>query len=237
MPCPLIFSLTDTAIVITQMTFAVIICVLINSTKKLYHKYVLNNDEIKSSFNDADSCFHALIDINDKYYDKSVFLFVMDDVDSFEESSNYFFGLTEMAIALLNNRLDVQYLSICHKRINKDTNLFQFYNPLNFVVDTRVRDVAEYFKHFDNKEIMNEIYNYIKNNNLSKEELILFFIRLIYPTYYYDLYEKIISGKVSEKEMNKIIKNIDGMEMIIKKTYMYLSNICSMPLIEWLIIK
>lgn len=154
-----------------------------------------------------------------------------------KESSHYFFGLTEMAIALLNNKLDVQKLSVAHKRINKETTLFQFYNPLNFIIDVRVRDVAEYFKHFNNENTIYDIYNYIKNNNLNNEEIILFFIRLIYPTYYYDLYEKIISGKVNEEEMNKVIKNVDNMENIIKKTYMYISNICSIPLIEWLIIK
>lgn len=151
-----------------------------------------------------------------------------------KESSPYFFGLTYLAIALLNEFTTSPLMSVTHKRITPNTTLFDFYNPFNFVIDTRVRDTAEYFK---NSEDINMIYSYIQNNNLSNEEMQFFLIRLIYPSYYYDLYEDIITNKQDEHEVHKIIQNIENRELVIKKTYMFLLNICSIPLIDWLIIK
>ena len=151
------------------------------------------------------------------------------------ETSSYFFGLTYLSIVLLNNNYKVSSFSVQHKRINKDTTLFQFYNPFNFVIDSRVRDVAEYFK--NTKSDINNIYNYINNTNLSNDEMLLFLIRMIYPSYYYDMYEQIITNLKIEEEINDIVDEISNREEILKKTYTYLISICRVPLIDWLLIR
>ena len=64
-----------------------------------------------------------------------------------KNSFNYYIGLSETAISLLNyvdNKLIDFYIS--HKRITNDDNCDYFFNPMNIIIDSRVRDIAEYIK-------------------------------------------------------------------------------------------
>ena len=144
-----------------------------------------------------------------------------------KESFNYFSGLTETAISLLNNMNIKPVLCICHNRIKSDMTLFDLYNPFTYIIDSNVRDIAEYIK--DTKEYKNIIKYYNKN------ELILFFIRILYPSYYFDKYEEIIKQNKLGNEIKIIIDNIDKYELLIKKTYISLKDICQLPDIDWLI--
>ena len=154
-----------------------------------------------------------------------------------KKSFNYFAGLTETGIELLiNMNIKQDKQCVCHDRIKKNTTLFDLYNPFNFIIDSNVRDIVEYFKELF---IYNDPYplieEYIKYNNLTHNELKLFFIRMLYPSFYFDLYENIIENKVSELEINKIINKVDEYEILIKKTYILIKNICPLPEIDWLI--
>lgn len=62
----------------------------------------------------------------------------------------------------------------------------------------------------------------------------MFLARLIYPTYYFDMYEQIISGKVKEQELNKIIAKNQEFENQIKKIYNYYKSFLHLTPIEWL---
>ena len=93
-----------------------------------------------------------------------------------KERFNYFAGLTETAISLIINLEPKPILCISHNRIKKNTTLFDLYNPFNFIIDSNMRDIAEYFK--DNSS---DIENYIKNSKLTQDELRLLFIRILYP--------------------------------------------------------
>ena len=57
---------------------------------------------------------------------------------------------------------------------------------------------------------------------------------MLYPTYYYDLYEEIISGKKEEKEIKKIINKVNDYEKILKNIYTYLKEFLVFTPIEWL---
>ena len=61
------------------------------------------------------------------------------------ESFSYYIGVVEAGICLLNNSKKLR-CSVAHKRITKNEDLFEFYNPTNYILDTRVRDLSEYFK-------------------------------------------------------------------------------------------
>lgn len=136
-----------------------------------------------------------------------------------DESFDYFIGLAENAISYLwINRLDnTNENTICRRRIDKDNN----YNPLNMVIDCPMRDVGEYLKllfwtkSYDEAKLRKTIKTIIMQN----ENVKILFARLLYPSYYFDIYEKIIQKEQKEKELINIINRIDEYEEYISKIY------------------
>lgn len=149
------------------------------------------------------------------------------------ESFNYYIGLAENAIILVNN-IDFNNipLGLSHRRI---TNMsFNLYNPLNIVIDARIRDVCEYFKFcfFNNIDISMELELFLSYNSFNIDEAKLFLARMFFPTYYFDLYEKIIDNEIDESEIKKIIIKADNYEKILKQVYYHFKN--NQINIEWL---
>lgn len=152
------------------------------------------------------------------------------------QSFSYYIGLSENAISLIRNIKDNLYFSLAHKRIScKDTKQ-ELYNPLNFVVDLRIRDACEYFKScfFNNLDINDLTINYLYINNFNYEECICFISRMLFPTYYFDAYEKIINNEIDEIKINNIIKLVNDYEKYLKNIYFYLRTNKNIPNIEWL---
>jgi len=159
------------------------------------------------------------------------------------DTFSYFVGLGETSIQLVNlingRGKDQKVLgikSISHDRIRHGETLFDLYNPLNLVVDYRVRDIAEYLKHryFDGDDIEAELSNFLFYTELSQDEYLLFFARMIYPTYYFDLYEDIISGNKSGDELKKIINRINDYQTLMQSIYSYYKSFLRIVPIEWL---
>lgn len=154
------------------------------------------------------------------------------------ESFNYFVGLAENAISLLNyfSNIPKQPLVVARRRIKVSDTLFDFYNPLNFIIDNRIRDASEYFKQkfFENPYVFDDIKYYLETNHLSDYEMILFFARMLFPTYYFDLYEDILIDGKEEKILYKMIEKVKDYEELLKKIYLYLQKQVSLPEIEWL---
>lgn len=148
-----------------------------------------------------------------------------------KESFNYFIGITETAIMLLNN-INVNFeIVISHRRIND--NSFDFYNPLNLIYDLRVRDISEYYKkEFYRKNNIEELKEEIKF--LNSYELYMFFVRMLYPTIYFDLYEDIINNNKSEEKILKVLEKKEEYELYIRELYLYLKNYIYLPEIEWI---
>ena len=148
------------------------------------------------------------------------------------ESFNYYIGLAETAISLIKSiNNEGMYLSLSHKRIN---NAFDLYNPLNLIIDVRVRDICEYFKFcfFENKNVFKELELFLDYNKLSYNESVYFLARMLFPTYYFDLYEKIIANEVKEEEIKKIISKVDKYEKLLKYIYLNFKN--NNLYIDWL---
>lgn len=151
------------------------------------------------------------------------------------ESFAYFIGLSENAIQILksiNNKQVANYIS--HKRINCDDDLIEFYNPLNIIIDSRIRDASEYFKScfFKDKLVFEEIDNYI--NILNSNEKEIFLARMFYPSYYFDIYEKVIEGIVDEKNIINVLSKINDYEILLKRIYNSIRNNYDFISIEWL---
>ena len=149
---------------------------------------------------------------------------------------NYYLGITENGMQILKIINPTGKVSICHDRINKNMKLTDFYNPLNFVVDYRIRDISEYCK----QNLINiSEYEYIKifsiiNNAFEPNDAIMFFIRSFLPTFYFDLYEKIIIGGLKTNEIIEIFNNTKQYEIFLKKIYDFIKTYIRIPKIEWL---
>lgn len=157
--------------------------------------------------------------------------------DILKNSFNYYIGLSETAIGLLNyiDNNEITY-HICHKRITQNETLDEFFNPINIIIDNRTRDVAEYIKFNYINELIDikEVFHYLDNLNLNYTESLLFLARLLYPSYYFDMYDEIIQEKISEQKINFYIKKNVYYETFLKKIYNYIKNRYKIPEIEWL---
>ena len=153
-------------------------------------------------------------------------------------SFSYYIGLAENSIMLSKMvENNIIFNNISHRRIKNKDKLFDLYNPFNLIIDYKVRDVCEFFKSrfFINNDIYDEIIYFLSYSNYKTTELLAFFARFLYPSYYFDMYENIINNDYNEKNLLLIIDKAEDFEKIIKKLYNYLRIRISMPDIEWLI--
>ena len=149
---------------------------------------------------------------------------------------NYYIGLAENACLYMKKALnvnDISLLSVCHKRINND-----IYDPLDYIYDYRVRDSAEYIKtsFFYNKDALDLVKEYFSNNYLSYREALLFYARLLYPSYFFDMYEDIINEDKDESLINDIVLKATDYEMFLYQVNKYISSLYNayVPELSWL---
>lgn len=109
--------------------------------------------------------------------------------------ANYYIGMGENAIEYLRlymtNYNSEVFTAFLHNRINISNFLFDLYNPFNIVVDSKTRDISEYIKSlcFNKKEMQNIIKNIIQRTNFSEAEYVLLVARVVFPTFFFDIFE------------------------------------------------
>lgn len=156
-------------------------------------------------------------------------------VDSF----NYFVGMAENAISYYNAipiPLKYNYF-ISHKEISPDDTVQVLYNPFNIIFDYKVRDIAEYIKNaFWNNyhEIDKEINMYMMNNNLSIIDIKILVARLMYPSFYFKLYEDILIDGKSEIMITKITSRLPEYERYLSRVINYFKERYEIDDIPWL---
>ena len=69
---------------------------------------------------------------------------------------------------------------------------------------------------------------------LTRYEYLMFFIRMLYPSFYFDLYEDIMHYNKDEKLLIPAIEHINEYEILLKKLYIFIGNIVTLPEIEWI---
>ena len=156
-------------------------------------------------------------------------------VDSF----NYFVGMCENAIAYFNSIiLDNNYkYVVSHKVIKWDDSVEVLYNPMNITFDYRVRDVAEYIKNSffnNNHNIYNELIIYLNKEQLSLMEVKLLISRLMYPSFYFEMYEDILIDNKEEKIILDVISRLDEYEQYLDKIISFLGRYYQVDEIMWL---
>lgn len=153
----------------------------------------------------------------------------------------YFTGLAENAISYVKyTTLETQIETsdnpvISHRKINN--NIEPLYNPLNIILDHKSRDIAEYIKlSFLNKNtnIYQELDSYFSSNYYSEYGLRLLYARIIYPSFYFDMYEQIIQGLRKESDLLNIVTLLDDYELYLKEMYYYLKKYHNIPEIDWI---
>lgn len=155
------------------------------------------------------------------------------------ESINYYIGMAENSISLFfiigGNK--EQQLVIGHRRIKNNEGIVDLYNPLNFIIDNRIRDLSEYIKEkfFFSKYTIDDVVNDISKFNLSSSQYNLLFARLLFPSYYFDCYEQVLLENKTENELVKIISKNNQYILFLKELYLLLKQFTNIPDIEWII--
>ena len=152
----------------------------------------------------------------------------------------YYIGMAENSIQLLkSSNINSINKYIAHKRIGTSTNLVELYNPCYTTIDTRVRDIAEYFKNifFYSDEEKNSLYlkiNYCLQM-LDNNEKILFFIRMLYPSYFFDIYDDIILNKKENSILSQITSKNVEYERFLKNILNEIKKTTYIDNIDWLV--
>ena len=162
-----------------------------------------------------------------------------------KSSFSYYVGLSENAISYVNNAI-LKYggvssgrIVLSHRRVFYPNYKLNYMNPLSFVFDLEVRDVAEYLKSmFFKKDIeycLDELKSYLSIRKLNIYEYHMFYARLLYPSYYFDVYDSVMNKNVNEEELVKIVKRSNDYEKFLKITYLEISKYVRLDKIDWII--
>jgi len=155
------------------------------------------------------------------------------------QTVNYYIGLAENAITIANNyekELNTGDYALQHHRMHVPITKGDYFNPNNMLIDIRVRDAAEYVKSsfFNDAKTPDEYLYYLLSLSLDNKKANLLLARLLYPTYYFDLFDEIILGDRDEGELIGIINEVHKYERFLKAVYTQLSQRFHMINIEWL---
>jgi len=151
----------------------------------------------------------------------------------------YYIGLAENAITIANkyeSLLSENDYAIQHYRMNVPIKKGYYFNPNNMLIDIAVRDVAEYIKSsFFNKTKEQSVYiNYILSLPLDEKLANLLLARLLYPSYYFDIFDDVILSEKKEEQLLDIIQDHQRYEAFLREIYQKLSMKYSMVYINWL---
>lgn len=162
-----------------------------------------------------------------------------------KDSFSYYIGLAENAISYVNNT-NARFPNVnsavvlAHQRVFYPNYKLNFFNPLSFIFDLEVRDVAEYLKAMffaidTEYEVLEDLKSYLKIKNLSIYEASMLYARLLYPSYYFDIYEEVMNKERDEEDLVDVIKKADLYEDFLKKAYLEITKYAMIEKIDWLI--
>ena len=160
------------------------------------------------------------------------------------KSIDYYIGLAENAIYYVNLTKEKYRMSsqdnivLSHRRIYYPNLGLNYCNPLTYIFDLEVRDVAEYIKalffYDDMEEALEELKLYFKLRKLTPFEYQMFFGRMLFPSYYFDVYEKVINNEILEDELLKIIDKSSKYEFFLEQIYKIINQYYVIERIGWI---
>ena len=162
-------------------------------------------------------------------------------------SFSYYIGLAENAINYFNNYQTSNkdsyvsdHMSICRRRVFFPNIWLNYGNPLSFVIDIPLRDEVEYIKNVFFYGKINDAYDCfnltIKLKKLNNNSANLFMSRMLFPTYYFDIYERVITNIEKQELVIDILKRRREYEIFLKYCYSKLSTVNALnDLPNWLL--
>jgi len=155
-------------------------------------------------------------------------------------SYGFYEGMAENAILYYNLSIkkinNERVVAIVHNRMKYPCYSIDYNNPLNFIVDYNVRDISEYIKSYilnDSFDI-NNVLILLDKLNINNLMFNLLFSRLLYPTMYFDIFDKIILENCEDKEILKVINKTEKYIYNLKKIYDKYNKKYNMFNIEWI---
>jgi len=207
---------------------------------KINKKLILNDNKSKLYRNSwvklwSDKLDYFEYQIRELGKDKSVIL----------NSFSYYLGLGENAISYASNTIksykptEKDRICLSHRRINYPNYKLNFLNPLGFIFDLEVRDIASFIKSafIANEDALSYLKEALRINDFTIYSLQLLYARLMYPTFYFDIYEKVINNELPEEELIPIIEKSDEYEVFLKKAYVEISHYAPIERVEWILKK
>lgn len=164
------------------------------------------------------------------FYEKHVQTMTSEKI---KNSFFYYIGLSENAISFYQMIKRETPLYISHGRMNND---FDFWNPTNFIVDYKVRDIAGYVKKlfFEDNLQLSDLYLFFYKTNFQEQDYLLFYARMLYPSYYFDCYDKIVKGE-SDECLIPYLEKIEEYEHFLRELYYSFSRVVFLPKIDWIV--
>ena len=159
------------------------------------------------------------------------------------DSFSYYIGLAENAISYVNkiNRVigisENDNIVLSHRRVFYPNTNLNYLNPLSFIFDLEVRDIAGYLKieFFNGEDSLLDLITYLKIKKLTQYSYHMLYARLLYPSYYFDIYEDIMNNGADEEKLIPIIKKVDDYEIFLKEAYYEISKYTNLERIDWLL--
>lgn len=160
-------------------------------------------------------------------------------------SFSYYVGLAENAISYFNMASE-EYTNnsvncvLSHRRIGYPCYMQAYLNPLGYILDFEGRDLSEYIKMqiINNVDIENDLAYLLKTLKWGGLEYSFFIARLLFPTFYFDLVDKLLDSKnydiEIEKKIDLILKGSKEYEKVLKYIIEEINKKIPIKLIDWL---
>lgn len=159
-------------------------------------------------------------------------------------SFTYYIGIAENAISYVNNTINkysttqTYKTTLSHKRIDFPNYAKNYLKPTSFIFDIDVRDIAEYIKSifFQNQQdAWIEVKAFLNRKQLNILNAQLFYGRLLYPSYYFDIYEQIMNKEKKEDELLPFIKQSLDYETFLVRIYYEIIKKIPIEPIDWIL--
>ena len=130
-----------------------------------------------------------------------------------QKTANYYIGLAENAVSLLNETKNINNESIGIKMNPLNYSKSNVNNPFNYFKISRMYNISLYIKNkiFTNNVSYNELDKIIKEIKTDSDEIALFSY-MLYPDYY--MYE--IKDEINEEKIKKLVRFIKVYEKVLK---------------------
>lgn len=125
-----------------------------------------------------------------------------------------------------------------HRRVAYPNYRLNFDNPLNFIFDIEVRDIAEYLKSMalqEPKYALIDLKTYLTMRKPDIYQASMLYARLFYPSYYFDYHEKIINQNTSENVLLPILDRVDEYETFLKDAWYLIHEFVPIEPILWIL--